>query len=87
MGPGGVFVVEGAGADAAVEDADEAVGEGSECLVVEVAVGSVLVVERSTAGTGGERAERHLVERVVEAPVANVAGEHGAFGSGCNGEW
>ena len=45
VGPGGVFVVEGAVAEAAVEDADEAVGEGSEGLVVGVAGGSALVVE------------------------------------------
>jgi len=38
--------------------------------VVEVAVGSVLVVERSASGALAECAERGLVEGVVEAPVA-----------------
>ena len=43
--PGGVFVVGGLVFEAAVEDAYESVGEGSECLVVEVACCSFLVVE------------------------------------------
>jgi hypothetical protein len=37
VGPGGVFVVEGAVSEAAGENADEAVGEGSEGAVVGVA--------------------------------------------------
>ena len=48
--PGGVFVVEGAVSQAAVEDADEAVGERSYSAVVGVAVGSMLVVERWRLG-------------------------------------
>jgi len=52
VGPGGVFVVGGAVVEAAVEVCDEAVGEGSECLVVEVSCGSALVVELSAAGAG-----------------------------------
>jgi hypothetical protein len=47
--------------------------------MVEVAGGSALVVERSAAGADGEGAECPLVDRVVEAPVADVAGEHGSF--------
>ena len=35
-GPGGVFLVVGVGVEAAVEDADEAVGDGSQRLVVGV---------------------------------------------------
>ena len=51
--PGGVFVVGGSVFEAAVEDADEAVGEGSECLVVEVAGCSPLIVEGSGAWASG----------------------------------
>ena len=39
--------------EAAVEDADESVGEGSECLVVEVAGCSFLVVEGSGSWAWG----------------------------------
>ena len=39
--PGCVFVVEGLVAEAAVEDADEAVGERSECTVVGGTAGAV----------------------------------------------
>ena len=51
--PGGVFVVGGLVFEAAVEDAYESVGEGSECLVVEVAGCSFLVVERSGSWASG----------------------------------
>ena len=50
--PGGVFVVGGVVGEAAVEDADEAVAEGAERLVVEVAFGSALVVEGPAACAG-----------------------------------
>ena len=53
VGPGGVFIVGGPVFEAAVEDAYESVGEGSECLVVEVAGCSSLVVERSCAWASG----------------------------------
>ena len=42
---GGVFVVEGAGFEAAVEDADEPVGEPAQSVVVLVSRGALLVVE------------------------------------------
>ncbi len=85
--PGGVLVVGGAVGQAAVEDADEAVGEGAEGLVVEVAVGSVLVVVETASSALGERAERGLVECVVEAPVADVSGENGFLLPGRDGQW
>src|SRR6202035_5869204 len=50
VSPGDVFVVGAVGCEAAVEDADEAVAEGSEGLVVAVAVGAVLGVEGLGAG-------------------------------------
>ena len=58
VGPCGLFVVEGAVVEAAVEDADESVGESSEGLVVEVAGCSVLVVEGAAPGALGEGTER-----------------------------
>ena len=87
VGPGGVFVVEGAVFEAVVQDAHEAVGECAEGLVVQVAVGSVLVVERSASGALGERTERGLVQGVVEAPVADVAGQHSVFLAGRDRQW
>ena len=45
--PGGVFVVGGSVFETSVDDADESVSESSQCLVVEVAGCSPLVVERS----------------------------------------
>ena len=54
--------------------------------LVEVAGGSVLVVEGAAALTVRQGAERPLVDRVVEAPVADVAGEHGSFLAGRDGE-
>ena len=79
--PCGVFVVESAVFEAAVEDADEAVTEGAECLVVEVAFGASLVVEVSASGTGRDGAEGPLVDGGGEAPVADVASQHDAFGA------
>ena len=62
-----------------MEDADEAVAEGAEGLVVEVAGGAALVVERCGSRGWSQGAEGPLVDGVVEAPVADVAGEHGSF--------
>ena len=81
VGPSSVFVVVTAGSEAAVEVADEAVAEGSECLVVEVARSASLVVELSGSWAGQKRAEGPLVDGVVEAFVADVAGEHCPFGA------
>ena len=50
VAPGGVFVVEGAGFEAAVEDADKPVGEPAQGVVVTVAIGALLVVEGAGAG-------------------------------------
>jgi hypothetical protein len=50
VGPGFGFVVELAVAEAAVEDADEAVGDLAECPVVAVAPGSELLVVGLGAG-------------------------------------
>lgn len=57
--PGSALVIEDGVAEAAVKDADEAVGEGAQGPVVGVARGSALVVERTGAGAGGEVAKAH----------------------------
>jgi hypothetical protein len=44
------IVVEGAGFEAAVEDADELVGEASEGVVVPVPGGALLVIEGAGSG-------------------------------------
>jgi hypothetical protein len=62
-----------------VEDADKAVAEGSECLVVQVPGSAALIVEGAGAGAGVQGAEGPLVDRVVEPAIADVAGQHGAF--------
>ena len=45
VAPGGLLVVEGADFQAAVEDADEPVGEAAQGVVVLVSRGALLVVE------------------------------------------
>ena len=84
--PGGVLVVAGSVVEAAVEDADEAVAERAEGLVVQITGGASLVVEGPAAGAVGQRAEGPLIDRVVEAAVADVAGEHRAFLARRDGE-
>jgi hypothetical protein len=50
VGPGGVLVVEGAGFEAAAEDADEPVGQLAEGGVVALAAAAELVVVGAGAG-------------------------------------
>jgi hypothetical protein len=45
--PGGVFAIERVVAQAAVQDADESIAEGTQGLMVKVSGGAVLIVERS----------------------------------------
>ena len=70
-----------------MQDADEAVAQGAQGLVVQVAGGAVLVVEGAGAGAGLQGAEGPLVDGVVEAAVADVAGQHGAFLARRDGQW
>ena len=70
-----------------MEDADEAVAEGPEGLVVGVFGGAAFVVEGAGAGAFGDRAEGPEVAAVGEVAVAGVAGEDcpafsGGFGDG-----
>ena len=50
VAPGGFLVVEGAGFEAAVKDADEPVGDSAQGVVVSVAAGALLVVVGAGAG-------------------------------------
>jgi hypothetical protein len=74
VGPGGCLVVEGAGLQASVQDADEPVRQSAERVVVLDPPGAELVVEGTGAGRGVQGREGLGVERVDE-PV--VAGEPG----------
>ena len=60
-----------------MQDAHEAVTQGAQGLVVGVAGGAVLVIESPCAGACGDGAEGPLVDGVIEASVAHVAGQHG----------
>src|SRR6185437_4640436 len=74
MSPGGGLVVEGAGLEASVEDADEPVGQPSECVVVLDSAGAELVVEGAGAGRGVQGGEGLGVERVDEPVVVDEPG-------------
>jgi hypothetical protein len=87
VGPGGGLAVGGAGREAAVEDADEAVAEGAEGLVAGVAGRAVLVVAGAGAGAGGEGGEGPEIDRVGEVLAADVAGQDGPFRARSPGDW
>ena len=84
--PGGVLVVGLSGLEAAVEDADEPVGECSESFVVGVASGSPFVVEGSGAGTGRECGKRPQVADISETPVTGVSSQHDLVFAGTPGD-
>jgi hypothetical protein len=84
--PAGVFVVGRVVAQAAVQDADETVAQGAQGLMMGVASGAVLVIERAGAGAGQQGSEGPLVDGVLEAAIAHVAGQHRAFLAGCHGQ-
>ena len=79
MGPGLGFVVGGAGLEAAVEDADEAVAELAQGGVVADVSSSHRVVVGAGAGRSAEGAQGPLVHGVCEAVVVYVAGQYGFF--------
>ncbi len=60
-----------------MEDTDEAVAQAAECLVVQDAGIAMLVLEDPGAAASLQGAEGPLVDGVVEAAVADVAGQHG----------
>src|ERR1700691_6094526 len=84
--PGGCFVVAGAGFEAAVQDADEAVAELAERGVVAEAAGASLVVVGAGSGRCGERGECLGVQGVGEPPVADVPGQDDFAAAGRAGE-
>src|SRR6266511_2460312 len=75
MRPGGCLVVGGAGFEAAVEDADEPVGELAQGWVVFGTACSLFVVVGACSGRGVERGERLAHEGVDEPVVVDVAGQ------------
>src|SRR6476619_1029013 len=85
--PGDVFVVGGVVAEAAVEDPYESVAQCTQGLVVGVAGLAMLVVEGAGAEAGGEGAEGPLVDGVIQAAVADMAGQHGALLARRDGQW
>lgn len=87
VAPGGVFVVSGVVSEAAVQDADESVSQGSKGLMVQVTKGASVVVEGSCAGAARERAECPLIDRVVETLVAHVPGQDRPFAARSDGQW
>src|SRR5512146_676803 len=74
VSPGGGLVVEGAGLEASVQDADEAVREPPQGVVVLDFAGAELVVESPGARGCVQRGERLGVERVDEAVVVDEPG-------------
>src|SRR5215472_6147576 len=74
VGPGGGFVVEAAGLQAAVQDADEPIGELAQCGLVTDLAGSERVVVGACAGRSFQGAEGPLLHGVAQPRVAGVAG-------------
>src|SRR5271169_5642356 len=72
--PGGCLVVEGAGLEASVEDADEPVGDLAQGSVVLGAAGALGVVEGAGAGRAAQRGQGLGHERVGEPVVADEPG-------------
>src|ERR1039457_2360104 len=73
-GPGGCLVVDGAGLEASVQDADEPVGELAEGGGVLCGAGAFGVVEGPGAGRGGQGGEGLGHQRVGEPVVADEPG-------------
>src|ERR1039458_2768719 len=71
IGPGGCLVVAGAGFQAAVLDADEAVADLAEGGVAALAAGALLVVAGAGAGGCGQRGQGPGVQGVGEPAAAD----------------
>ena len=72
--PGGCLVVEGAGLQASVQDADEPVRQPPQGVVVLDPAGAEVVVEGAGAGRGVQRCEGLGVQRVNEPVVVDEPG-------------
>jgi hypothetical protein len=86
MLPGGGLVVGCAGFEAAVQDADQAVGELAEGGVVSGAAGALLVVVGAGTGRGLQRGECLAHEGVDEPAVVDEPGQGGLFLAGGAGD-
>ena len=86
LGPGGGLVVEGAGFEAAVQDAGEPVGEVAQRGAVAGPAGALGVVAGAGAGRGAEGGEGLAVEGVAEPVVVHVPGHHGFLLPGLAGD-
>src|SRR6266550_8192162 len=84
--PGGGLVVEGAGLEAAVQDAGEPVGELAQGGVVPGAAGALVVVAGACPGGGPEGGEGLADEGVDEPVVVHVPGHHGLLLAGGAGD-
>src|SRR5918995_2823639 len=84
--PGVVLVVEGVSSQAAVEDADKPVREGSQGLIVGCTAGALPVVEG--AGTWGivEGGEPLQQQCIAKPSVAGEPGQDNSFGPGGFGD-
>jgi len=74
VAPGGGLVVEGAGLQASVQDADEAVREPAERVAVVVSFGALLVVEGARSGGCLQRGEGPGHQGVDEPVVVDEPG-------------
>src|SRR6266702_6831410 len=84
--PGGRLVVEGAGLEASMLDADEAVGELAQGGVVLGAAGALVVVVGACSGGGLEGGEGLAHESAGEPVVVHVPGQHGFLLAGLAGD-
>src|ERR1039457_185200 len=84
--PGGGLVVEGAGLEASVLYADEAVGELAQGGVVPGAAAPLVVVVGAGSGGGVEGSEGLAHEGVDEPVVVHVPGQHGLLLAGGAGD-
>ena len=72
--------------EAAVEDANESVGQRSQSSVMRAAGLPSLVIERPSAGAGVDRGEGLQVTGVGQASVAGGAGQHDPMFAGALGD-
>src|SRR6266852_938668 len=72
--PGGGLVVQGAGLQASVQDADQPVRQSPQRVVVFDSAGAEAVVEGAGAGRGGQGSEGLRVQRVDEPVVVDEPG-------------
>src|SRR5215469_14614880 len=86
VSPGGGLVVDGAGLETSVQDADEPVRQPSQGVVMLYSAGAELVVEG--AGTRGrvQRGERLAVQRVDQAVVVDEPGGDDLLLARCPGD-